>query len=44
MCIRDSNRTGVLMSRITNDLFEITELSHHGPEDILCLLYTSRCV
>lgn len=31
----DHNRTGVLMSRITNDLFEITELSHHGPEDIL---------
>ena len=30
----DRNRTGVLMSRITSDLFEITELSHHGPEDI----------
>ena len=28
----DKNRTGVLMSRITNDLFSITELSHHGPE------------
>lgn len=31
----DHNRTGVLMSRITSDLFEITELSHHGPEDIV---------
>ena len=30
----DRNRTGVLMSRMTNDLFEITELAHHGPEDI----------
>ena len=30
----DNNRTGQLMSRITSDLFEITELSHHGPEDI----------
>lgn len=26
----DHNRTGVLMSRITSDLFEITELAHHG--------------
>lgn len=31
----DQNRTGALMSRITTDLFEITELAHHGPEDIL---------
>lgn len=30
----DRNRTGVLMSRVTNDLFEITELAHHGPEDL----------
>lgn len=30
----DNNRTGQLMSRITSDLFEITELSHHGPEDL----------
>ena len=28
------NRTGQLMSRLTNDLFEITELAHHGPEDL----------
>lgn len=31
----DKNRTGILMSRITSDLFDITELSHHGPENIL---------
>ena len=31
----DKNRTGVLMSRVTNDLFEITELLHHGPENII---------
>ena len=30
----DRNRTGVLMSRLTSELFEITELAHHGPEDI----------
>ena len=31
----DKNRTGQLMSRLTGDLFEITELAHHGPEDLL---------
>lgn len=31
----DKNRTGQLMSRVTTDLFEIAELSHHGPEDLL---------
>lgn len=31
----DKNRTGKLMSRLTGDLFEVTELAHHGPEDIL---------
>ena len=30
----DRNRTGQLLSRMTGDLFEITELSHHGPEDL----------
>ena len=30
----DHNRTGQLMSRLTADLFDITELAHHGPEDI----------
>ena len=31
----DKIRTGKLLSRITNDLFEVTELAHHGPEDVL---------
>ncbi|WP_409969275.1 ABC transporter ATP-binding protein [Bengtsoniella intestinalis] len=31
----DKNRTGQLMSRLTSDLFDITELAHHGPEDVL---------
>ena len=30
----DEQKTGQLMSRITNDLFAISELSHHGPEDL----------
>lgn len=35
----DRNRTGVLMSRITSDLFEVVELAHHGPENlIICTL------
>ena len=36
----DRNRTGVLMSRVTNDLFAITELSHHGPENLMTSLIT----
>ena len=36
----DENRTGVLMSRVTNDLFNITELSHHGPENLITGLVT----
>ena len=31
----DKNRTGVLLSRITSDLFEVTELAHHGPENVI---------
>ena len=31
----DRNRTGILMSRVTSDLFEIVELAHHGPENLL---------
>ncbi len=31
----DHNRVGQLMSRLTGDLNEITELAHHGPEDLL---------
>ncbi|MBC2582515.1 ABC transporter ATP-binding protein [Clostridium sp. DJ247] len=30
----DSNNTGKLMSRIVTDLFDISELAHHGPEDV----------
>ena len=36
----DRNRTGVLMSRLTSDLFELTELAHHGPEDLLTSVLT----
>ena len=31
----DHNRTGQMMSRLTSDLFELTELAHHGPEDLV---------
>ncbi|MGE5221453.1 MAG: ABC transporter ATP-binding protein [Omnitrophica WOR_2 bacterium] len=34
----DENKTGQLMSRITNDLFSLAELYHHGPEDIVIYL------
>ncbi|HOQ75143.1 MAG TPA: ABC transporter ATP-binding protein [Thermoclostridium sp.] len=34
----DDSNTGKLMSRITNDLFEISELAHHGPEDVFISL------
>lgn len=34
----DRNRTGDLMSRVVNDLNEVTELAHHGPEDIFLSL------
>ena len=30
----DENKTGSIMSRIGNDLFEVSELAHHGPEDV----------
>lgn len=36
----DQNRTGVLMSRMTSDLFAITELAHHGPENLLTCVVT----
>ena len=36
----DQNRTGQLMSRLTSDLFELTELAHHGPEDLLTSILT----
>lgn len=34
----DKNKTGHIMSRIVNDLREITELAHHGPEDLFISL------
>lgn len=36
----DANRTGKIMSRATTDLFEITELAHHCPEDFLTAVLT----
>ncbi len=36
----DQMRTGNLMSRLTGDLFEVTELAHHGPEDLLISVLT----
>ena len=36
----DRNRTGQLMSRLTTDLFEVTELAHHGPEDLIISVLT----
>lgn len=31
----DDHETGAIMTRMTNDLFEVVELAHHGPENIL---------
>lgn len=36
----DENKTGTIMSRIINDLQDIAELAHHGPEDIFLSLVT----
>lgn len=36
----DKHRTGQLMSRVTTDLFDITELAHHGPEDLIISVFT----
>ena len=36
----DENKSGVTMSRIVNDLMDITELAHHGPEDLFISLVT----
>ena len=36
----DTNRTGKIMARATTDLFEITELAHHGPEDFFIAVLT----
>ncbi|EPZ62287.1 ABC transporter transmembrane region family protein [[Clostridium] sordellii ATCC 9714] len=34
----NNNKSGVIMSRIINDLMEVSELAHHGPEDLFILL------
>ena len=31
----DNNETGKIMTRLTSDLFEVVELAHHGPENVL---------
>ncbi|MGB6179262.1 ABC transporter ATP-binding protein [Carnobacterium sp.] len=36
----DNKKTGKLMTRLTTDLFEISEVAHHGPEDIFITLIT----
>ncbi|MFL1994843.1 ABC transporter ATP-binding protein [Lysinibacillus irui] len=36
----DNNKTGHLVSRLTNDLMDIGELAHHGPEDIFIAAMT----
>ncbi|PLR95091.1 ABC transporter ATP-binding protein [Bacillus sp. T33-2] len=36
----DNTKTGHIMSRITNDLFDIGELAHHGPEDMFIAIMT----
>ncbi len=36
----DNTKTGHVMSRITNDLFDIGELAHHGPEDVFIAIMT----
>ncbi|WP_404456826.1 ABC transporter ATP-binding protein [Oceanobacillus kapialis] len=36
----DNTKTGHIMSRITNDLFDIGELAHHGPEDFFISIMT----
>ncbi len=38
----DEQKTGQLMSRITNDLFSLAELYHHGPEDVM--IYTVKFI
>ena len=36
----DNTKTGHIISRITNDLFDIGELAHHGPEDLFIAVMT----
>ena len=37
----DNHETGVIMSTMTNDLFEISELAHHGPENLFIATFTA---
>ena len=39
----DKEETGSIMSKITNDLFDISELAHHGPENIFIAGFTLIC-
>ncbi|WP_407269484.1 ABC transporter ATP-binding protein [Radiobacillus sp. PE A8.2] len=36
----DNTKTGHIMSRISNDLFDIGEMAHHGPEDVFIVIMT----
>lgn len=36
----DNHETGKIMSRMTNDLFDVAELAHHGPENIFIASFT----
>ena len=36
----DNNKTGHLMGRITNDLNDVGEVAHHGPEDVFIAVMT----
>lgn len=36
----DEHKTGVIMSRIVNDLMDISEFAHHGPEDLFISIVT----
>ena len=39
----DNHETGKIMSRMTNDLFEVSELAHHGPENVIITSITVVC-
>ena len=36
----DENKTGDLLSRLTNDLFDVSELAHHGPENLFLIVFS----
>lgn len=37
----DNNETGQLMTRMTNDLFDVSELAHHGPENLFITTFVT---